>query len=45
MHERGFRYHTTTEVEKRGWDAVMDGVVADADDGPECHERSECHER
>jgi agmatinase len=30
MREQGMRYHTMAEVEKRGWDAVIDRVVAEA---------------
>ena len=33
MREQGFRYHTMAEVEKRGWDAVMEDVIAEANDG------------
>jgi arginase family enzyme len=35
MREQGFRYHTMAEVEKRGWDAVMEDVIKEANDGPE----------
>jgi len=35
MREQGFRYHTMAEVEKRGWDDVMDDVLREANDGPE----------
>ena len=35
MREQGFRYHTMAEIERRGFDAVMDDVVAEAKDGPE----------
>ena len=35
MRENGFRYHTMAEVERRGWDAVMEDVLAEANDGPE----------
>ena len=35
MREQGFRYHTMAEVEHRGWDAVMEDVIAEATDGPE----------
>ncbi len=35
MREQGFRYHTMTEVERRGWDAVMVDIIAEAKDGPE----------
>jgi len=30
MRENGMRYHTMAEVEQRGWDAVIDRVVAEA---------------
>ena len=30
MREQGMRYHTMAEVEKRGWPAVIDRVVAEA---------------
>lgn len=30
MRENGMRYHTMAEVEQRGWDAVLDRVVAEA---------------
>jgi agmatinase len=35
MRENNFRYHTMADVEKRGWDAVMNEVIAEAQDGPE----------
>jgi len=35
MREQGFRYHTMAEIEKRGFDKVMDDVVKEAQDGPE----------
>lgn len=35
MREEGFRYHTMAEVERRGWDAVMEDVIREANDGPE----------
>jgi len=35
MREQGFRYHTMAEIEHRGFDAVMDDVIAEAQDGPE----------
>ncbi len=35
MREQGFRYHTMAEIEHRGFEAVMDDVVAEAMDGPE----------
>ena len=33
MREQGFRYHPMAEVEKRGWDAVMEDVIREANDG------------
>jgi agmatinase len=35
MREQGFRYHTMAEVEERGWDAVMEDIIREANDGPE----------
>ena len=35
MREQGFRYHTMAEIELRGFDAVMDDVIKEANDGPE----------
>lgn len=35
MRKNQFRYHTMAEVEKRGWDAVLNDVVEEAKDGPE----------
>ncbi len=35
MREQGFRYHTMAEVERRGWDKVMEDVIKEANDGPE----------
>jgi len=35
MREQGFRYHTMAEIEKRGFQKVMDDVVKEAQDGPE----------
>ena len=35
MREQGFRYHTMAEIERRGFDAVMDDVVKEASEGPE----------
>ncbi|WP_217359335.1 agmatinase family protein [Ruegeria arenilitoris] len=35
MRMNGFRYHTMAEIEERGWDAVMEDVIAEANDGPE----------
>jgi agmatinase len=38
MRENGMRYHTMAEVEKRGWDAVLDRVVAEAsEEGRKIH--------
>ncbi len=38
MRENGMRYHTMAEVEKRGWDAVLDRVVAEAsEEGRKLH--------
>ena len=38
MRENGMRYHTMAEVEKRGWDAVLDRVVAEAsEEGRKVH--------
>ncbi|HKJ18777.1 MAG TPA: agmatinase family protein [Xanthomonadales bacterium] len=38
MREQGMRYHTMAEVEKRGWDAVIDRVVAEAsEEGRKIH--------
>ena len=34
MQENNFRYHTMAEVEKRGWDTVMEDVIKEANDGP-----------
>lgn len=33
MREQGFRYHTMPEVEKKGWDAVMEQALAEAREG------------
>lgn len=30
MREQGMRYHTMAEVERRGWDAVLERIVAEA---------------
>ncbi|MGK0410700.1 MAG: agmatinase [Shewanella psychromarinicola] len=30
MREQGMRYHTMAEIERRGWEAVIDRVVAEA---------------
>ncbi|WP_461406589.1 agmatinase family protein [Falsiruegeria mediterranea] len=35
MRENELRYHTMAEIEHRGWDAVMEDVIAEANDGPE----------
>ena len=35
MREQGFRYHTMAEVEKRGWEDVMEDIIREAKDGPE----------
>ncbi len=35
MRKEGFRYHTMAEVERRGWDAVMEDILREANDGPE----------
>ncbi len=35
MREQGFRYHTMAEIEHRGFDAVMDDVIREAQEGPE----------
>jgi agmatinase len=35
MREQGFRYHTMAEIEKRGFPAVMEDVIKEANDGPE----------
>jgi agmatinase len=38
MREQGMRYHTMAEVERRGWNAVLDRVVAEAsEDGRKLH--------
>lgn len=38
MREQGMRYHTMAEVEKRGWDAVLDRIVAEAgEEGRKIH--------
>jgi agmatinase len=38
MREQGMRYHTMAEVEKRGWLAVLDRVIAEAsEDGRKIH--------
>ena len=35
MRENEFRYHTMAEIEERGFDAVLEDVIAEAQDGPE----------
>ena len=35
MRENNFRYHTMVEIERDGWDAVMQRILAEANDGPE----------
>lgn len=35
MREQGMRYHTMVEIEKRGWDAVLEDVIREAQDGAE----------
>lgn len=35
MREKNMRYHTMAEIERDGWDAVMDRVLNEANDGPE----------
>ena len=35
MRKNEFRYHTMAEIEKRGWDAVLEDVIKEARDGPE----------
>lgn len=35
MRKQGFRYHTMAEVEKRGWSAVLEDIIREANDGPE----------
>lgn len=34
MRGQGMRYHTMAEVEKKGWNAVMNAAVAEAREGP-----------
>lgn len=34
MREEGFRYHTMAEIEERGFKAVMEDVLKEANDGP-----------
>jgi agmatinase len=33
MRKHGFRYHTMAEIEKRGWDAVLEDAIREARDG------------
>jgi len=35
MREQGFRYHTMAEIEHRGFPAVMEDVIKEAQEGPE----------
>ena len=35
MRENGMRYHTMAEIERDGWDVVMDRILNEAFDGPE----------
>jgi agmatinase len=35
MREQGFRHHTMAEIERRGFPAVMEDVIKEANDGPE----------
>jgi arginase family enzyme len=35
MRENNFRYHTMAEIEQRGFDAVVEDVIREAQDGPE----------
>ena len=35
MREQGFKYHTMAEVERRGWEAVLEDAIKEAQDGPE----------
>ncbi len=34
MRDQQFRYHPMAEIEKRGWDPVMEDVIKEAKDGP-----------
>jgi agmatinase len=34
MRKQGFRYHTMAEVERRGWQPVMEDIIKEARDGP-----------
>lgn len=35
MRQHDMRYHTMAEIERHGWDAVMERVLDEANDGPE----------
>ena len=35
MRENNMRYHTMVEIERDGWPAVMERILAEANDGPE----------
>ena len=35
MRKNNFRYHTMAEIEERGFEAVMEDVIKEANDGPE----------
>jgi agmatinase len=35
MREQEMRYHTMAEIERHGWDAIMERVLDEANDGPE----------
>lgn len=35
MRENDMRYHTMVEIERHGWDAVMERILDEANDGPE----------
>ena len=35
MRENNMRYHTMAEIERDGWPAVMERILAEANDGPE----------
>lgn len=34
MRKNNFRYHTMAEIERRGWNAVMEDIIKEANDGP-----------
>ncbi len=34
MRDKQFRYHPMAEIERRGWDAVLEDVIKEAKDGP-----------